>query len=109
MSSNPTSSLLALGLNDGSLSLFDSKSGKTVKMIQGHDTGLSFVTFGSDGLHLFTGDFGGTLRVWDVRAGGGYKCVGEKRDVHSRKFDEALTCGRIRKEGNFVATGGADS
>ncbi len=55
-----------VGLQDGTLEVFDTASGELVGRHKQHDTGLRGLATTPDGRYLISAGFDGRLRVWDV-------------------------------------------
>ncbi len=65
---SPDGKLLAQGNNEGSLTLWDVVSGKTLFHINAHlGAAITRLDFSSDGARLATGDMNGLVKIWDVR------------------------------------------
>jgi WD40 repeat protein len=65
---------LAVG-SDGTVTLWDWRFKKEVHTFPGHDKRGICVAFSRDGRRLATGDWQGSVRIWDVLAGGGPLCT----------------------------------
>jgi WD40 repeat protein len=57
------------GKKDYRVRLYDLRSGKLVRSLQGHTNVVQAVAFSPDGRHAVTGSMDGTARVWDVASG----------------------------------------
>ncbi len=62
---SPDNQYLLSGSWDGTMRLWDIKSGK-VKKIFYNDVGVGTVAFSKDMRHLYTTGFGGTIKIWDI-------------------------------------------
>lgn len=63
---SPDGTLFALACEDGTIHLRDT-NGQLAGILAGHSRGVRTVTFSHQGLHLFSGDGEGQIRVWDMR------------------------------------------
>ena len=61
-----------VGLLDGTLKLWEVRSGKCLRTLEGHGDGVRACGFSPDGRLLVSGAWDGTLKLWEVRSG---KCV----------------------------------
>ena len=67
---SPDGSLLAMGSsNENVLRIFDARTGKPVRQIEGHEQGLLSVAFAPDGQFLATGSRDTYARVWNAMTG----------------------------------------
>jgi len=64
---SPDGGLLAVGLADGTIRLWDVTSGKEVSVLRGHTDFVSGLAFSYDGRILASGSLDGTVRLWGVR------------------------------------------
>jgi WD40 repeat protein len=65
---------LAVGSN-GIVTLWDWRNKKEAHTFPGHDKRGICVAFSRDGRRLATGDWQGSVKIWDVQAGGGPLCT----------------------------------
>lgn len=73
---SPNGEVFAVGCSDGSIKLFDMKSGALVTILSGHKGVVSTVTFSSCGRYLFSSGFDGAVFFWDVlnkKVAGGFR------------------------------------
>lgn len=97
---SPRGSLLAAGLLDGTVRLWDVASGQVVQILQGHSDLVGQVVFSPDGGLLASGSADGTIRLWDVGSGQVLSVLeGHQAGVQSLSFSP--------KE-DFLASGSID-
>jgi WD40 repeat protein len=66
MAYSPDGNLLAVGMDDGTISLRDSHTLKVIRVIRGHRGTIEDIQFSPDGSLLATGASDGTLRIWGI-------------------------------------------
>src|SRR5205085_7234404 len=54
---------------DNALHLYNTKTGKAIRRLDGHSGKVWTVACFNDGVHAVSGGFDGTLRLWDLQAG----------------------------------------
>ena len=64
---HPDGSSLVTAQGDGSVVVWDARTGDELKMLTGHDERVNNVAFSADGRHLVTASEDGTARLWDAR------------------------------------------
>ncbi len=63
---SPNGALLAAGYRDGTLLIFDTKTGETLADLIGHTYWITQMTWSQDGSNLFTTSRDGTFRTWGI-------------------------------------------
>jgi WD40 repeat protein/serine/threonine protein kinase len=66
---SPDGRRIASAHDDGSVVLWDPRTGQEIRSLTGHLGRVSSVTFDDDGGRLISGGFDGTVRVWDANTG----------------------------------------
>jgi WD40 repeat protein/serine/threonine protein kinase/tetratricopeptide (TPR) repeat protein len=66
---SPDGRRIASAHDDGSIVLWDARTGREIRSLTGHLGCVSSVTFDDDGGRLISGGFDGTVRVWDANTG----------------------------------------
>lgn len=61
--------LIAAGLDNDSVGLFDTASGQLMKRLSGHKEQVKLVAFSEDGSKLISAGFDDTYQLWDVSTG----------------------------------------
>ncbi|KAG6827837.1 hypothetical protein H0H92_010297 [Tricholoma furcatifolium] len=61
--------IIAVGLEDGSISLFDHRCSKEVRRVSGHKAGILGLKWKMDGSMIASSDDSGAVHIWDKRAG----------------------------------------
>lgn len=81
---NPDSTMMAAGVWNGNVRLWDTETGETRAVLVGHDGAVYSVAFNADGTQLLSGSIDATMRLWDVESGQTLvEFVGHSRDVVS--------------------------
>ena len=57
------------GNGDQTVKVWDSRSGKLLRSLKGHTSGVTSVAISSDGLRIVSGGYDKTVKVWDSRSG----------------------------------------
>jgi predicted NACHT family NTPase len=98
---SPDGLLLATALLDGTIELWDAKTGKCVRTLEGHSHDANSVVFSPDGRLIVTASGDHTNKVWDTQTG---LCVrtleGHTREVNSVAFSP---------DGSLLATASDDN
>jgi WD40 repeat protein len=84
---------------DGSLRLWDTKTGKELRRLDGHSGRVWCVAFASDGRRVVSGGFDGSVRVWDLISGREMRRFAHNDYVRSVVFSH---------DGHYVLSGGDD-
>ena len=93
--------LIAAGLRDGSVVLWDLASGNARGTLREHQNSVNSVAFSPDGTRLASTGQDGTLRVWDPTTG---RCLAESADAR-----EPLSRVCFSADGRWIAAGGKKS
>jgi WD40 repeat protein len=83
---------LALGLNDGTIAIWDVRRRRAVHVLAGHTSAIGTVFYNPDGKLLISTSFDGTARIWDTASG---KVL--------RIFPHSLGGGGFSPDGSLVA------
>ncbi|KAL3472815.1 mitochondrial division protein 1 [Aspergillus californicus] len=76
---------LACGTADGTVRLWDLRSGQVHRSLVGHTGPVSCLQF--DDLHVVTGSLDRSIRIWDLRMGSIYDAYGYDKPVNDMMFD----------------------
>ncbi|XP_070567154.1 apoptotic protease-activating factor 1-like [Ptychodera flava] len=77
---SPSGDLIAAGLSDFSIQIWNATSCDTLAVFKGHSGWVYAVDFDCDGKRLLSGSDDGTTMIWDVESGQNQELVGLKRD-----------------------------
>ncbi|MBR3412067.1 MAG: WD40 repeat domain-containing protein [Bacteroidales bacterium] len=98
---SPDGSRIVSGSSDGTLILWDAKSGKPIgEPIKGHTETVTSVAFSPDGSQIVSGAEGNTLILWDVKSG---KPIGEPMKGPAHVLSVAFS-----PDGRRIVSGSAD-
>lgn len=84
---------------DGSLRLWDTRTGKELRRLDGHSGRVWCVAFAPDGRRIASGGFDGSVRVWDLATGRETRRFAHNDYVRSVVFSH---------DGRFILSGGDD-
>lgn len=66
---HPDEDILAVGFDDGIISLYDVSNGinkvRKINDLSGHSSGISSITFNVQGNYLASGSYDGSIQIWD--------------------------------------------
>src|SRR6266851_5075301 len=67
-SPNDGANVLA-GCADGTLKLWNTKTGRIIQSVRAHSTSVTSVAYSPDGTHILSGGYDGTLNLWNAATG----------------------------------------
>jgi WD40 repeat protein len=92
--------VLASGQFDGTVHLWDRRTGKGLRTLRGHGREVVSVAFSTDGKTLASGSFDHTIRLWDPASG---KLLNARQG-----HDGAVTLVSVSPDGQWAASAGTD-
>jgi WD40 repeat protein len=101
---SPDGCLLALNsikLKDGTVRVWDVKSGRELHVLKGHKEHVSSISFSPDGRLLASGSFDRSVRVWDIKTG--------KQQAVLKEHDGAIHSVQFSHDGMLLASGAEDA
>ncbi|MCI0682767.1 MAG: hypothetical protein L0Y71_11760 [Gemmataceae bacterium] len=84
---------------DGSLRVWDTKTGKELRRLDGHSGRVWCAAFAPDGRRIASGGFDGSVRIWDLATG---------RETRRFNHDDYVRSVVFSQDGRFVLSGGDD-
>lgn len=66
---SPDWSRVVIAQTDGTATVWDKETGKLVRTLSGHTSGVSDVAYSPDGRRIATGDDDGIVKIWDAETG----------------------------------------
>lgn len=94
------SNILALGLNNGTVELWDIPTQTTLLTIDAHESAVRSLAISPDDTRIVTGGADGTIRLWDLQTGEKLRDLsGHQAQVNALEFSA---------DGNIIFTGSAD-
>jgi WD40 repeat protein len=94
---SPNGRLVLTGGADGSVCLWDVRSGREIRRFRGHSDSVKSVTFSPDGRLVLTGSEDGTARIWDAATG---------RQIQKLVTTSAVLSASFSPDGRWVLTAG---
>ncbi|NJL06753.1 MAG: WD40 repeat domain-containing protein, partial [Chloroflexaceae bacterium] len=97
----PDQTLLAGGLSDNTIGLWDAASGEQIRILNGHEDWVRAVAFSPDGQLLASVSDDTTVRLWDVASGQEVQVL--------RAHDDWVRAVAFSPDGQLLASGGDDT
>lgn len=89
---SPDGLRLATGSSDKTARIWDATTGVALRVLVGHDAGISSLAFSRDGSRLETGSSDKTARIWDANMGESMVVLkGHSSVIHALAFSPAGT------------------
>ncbi|NOT57750.1 MAG: WD40 repeat domain-containing protein [Deltaproteobacteria bacterium] len=98
---SPDGNFVATGGNDGSIRIWDTKSGQEVRMLVGHRNAVRSVAWSPDGRWLASGSADNTVKMWEAQSGQELRMLVSHRN--------AVTSVAWSPDGRWLASGSADN
>src|SRR5262249_16913589 len=99
--------ILISGSNDGTVRLWETASGKEVRVLEGHRKGISGIALTPDGQTLASGSYDLTLKLWDMGNGKELRSLADAPTASD--FVSALTPAGFSADGKTLITFGGDA
>jgi WD40 repeat protein len=88
---SPDGNQIVSGSSDQSVKVWDAKTGKQLRELQGHTDDVNSVAFSPDGKQIVSGSVDKSVQVWDAKTGEQLrKLQGHTRGVYSVAFSPGL-------------------
>ena len=97
---NVNEEIFTSGNADGTITLWNLKTGEKVKEIKGHEKSINSFAYSFDGKRLASCSTDNTIRIWDVEAGKELKKI-----KASDRYFEYANCLAFSKDGKFLVIG----
>ncbi|KAF4452098.1 hypothetical protein F53441_5031 [Fusarium austroafricanum] len=97
---SPDNQLIASGGHDGTVRIWDMKTGLCRHTLEGHDDGVTSVIFLPDGRSLASGSFDQTIKIWGTKTGLCSKTLAD----HTDKIKSVASS----PDGQYLASGSWD-
>jgi WD40 repeat protein/serine/threonine protein kinase len=97
---SPDGRYLATGANTGRVDIWDSRTGKSIKTLQGHQKHVMAIAFSPDGKFITTGSTDASLKIWDLEQGA---CIRTLTD-----HPTPVTSIHYSKDGTRIASANGD-
>ena len=97
---SPDGRYLATGTNTGRVDIWDSRTGKSIKTLQGHQKHVMAIAFSPDGKFITTGSTDASLKIWDLEQGA---CIRTLTD-----HPTPVTSIHYSKDGTRIASANGD-
>src|SRR5262249_26698842 len=106
---DPSGRVLVAGINDGSLLLFDLRTGNPspIFKVRPHRHQISSIAFTADGQFLASGSWDNDVKLWSVSSTGHQWSLAELRTLVGH--DDAVLSLAFSPDGKLLASGGWDN
>lgn len=84
---HPDGLILATGMEQGAVAVWDVKSQSCVTQFEGHAGAVKSLAFSENGFVMASGSMDGTVKVWDLRNGACLQTLAMEAPVHAVAFD----------------------
>ena len=93
---------LASGSMDGSVRIWDAKTGSQLLTMEGHHAGVGRVLFSENGRGVVSADVTGTIKVWSTKTGAE---IWNYTPSHSPPIQDFTPCVALSHDGRLLAAG----